>query len=244
MIHIKGGVFRMGSQGFGEFESPVHAVTLSDFLLDETPVTNASFGAFVARTGYVTTAEKAGAAWGYDHGTYQSIAGLSWKSYASPERADHPVVLVSWDDAAAYCAWAQKRLPTEAEWEYAARGGNTPHLYPWGDAEPDGSQSNFARVPGPVPPTMPVRQYPPNALHLYDLAGNVWQWCSDWFGETYYAAGDAADPVGPPAGQTKVRRGGSWNVIQPFRLRCSNRGAMLPESCAPNVGFRCAQSLL
>ncbi len=243
MIHIRGGAFAMGSEGFGEFESPVRTVTLSDFLLDETLVTNAAFGEFTAATGYVTTAERTGAAWGYDKGTYKSIAGLNWKHYALPGRADHPVVLVSWHDAAAYCQWAHKRLPTEAEWEYAARGGNTSNLYPWGGDEPDGTQSNFARAAGAVPPTTPVMHYPPSPLGLRDLVGNAWQWCSDWFGETYYATGDAVDPAGPSAGQTRVRRGGSWNVIQPFRLRCSNRGAMLPDACAPNVGFRCAQSL-
>lgn len=244
MIYIKGGKFIMGSEGFGEFESPEHPVEIRDFLLDETLVTNAAFRQFVTETGYETTAEKAGAAWGYDGNAFKNIPGLNWKTYDLPGREEHPVVLVSWYDANEYCKWAEKRLPTEAEWEYAARSGINDGLYPWGDKEPDGSQSNFAQQPVTVPPTTTVKQFSPNGLGLYDMVGNAWQWCQDWFGEEYYSLSEIENPAGPSEGQTKVRRGGSWNVIQSFRLRCTNRGAMLPDAYAPNVGFRCAKSIL
>ncbi len=244
MIKIKGGKYQMGSEGYGEFESPIHLVEISDFLLDETLITNSMFDSFVSQTGYLTTAEKIGAAWGYDKGVYKHISGLSWKSHYSSERADHPVVLISWYDANEYCNWAQKRLPTEAEWEYAARGGNNEWLYPWGNDEPNGTQSNFAKNPYTIPPTTPVRTYQPNFFGLYDMVGNIWQWCNDWFNETYYASGNNLNPTGPSAGQSKVRRGGAWNVIQSFRLRCANRGAMLPESYTTNIGFRCAKSII
>ena len=244
MIHIKGGNFTMGSEGFGEFESPVHAITISDFLLDETLVTNKEFNDFVSATNYESTAEKNGAAWGYENGAYKIISGLNWKSYYTKERADHPVVLVSWHDAIAYCKWANKRLPTEAEWEYAAKSGEVENLYPWGNTEPDGTQSVFAQKPGSFPGTDSVKNHQPNVFGLYDMVGNAWQWCNDWFGETYYSLSEEFNPQGPAEGQTKVRRGGAWNVIQSFRLRGTNRGAMLPDAASPNVGFRCAKSIV
>jgi len=107
---------------------------------------------------------------------------------------------------------------------------------------PDGSQSNFARVPSELPPTLPVGEKVRNPLGLADLVGNVWQWCTDWFDENYYGSSPIDNPNGPDSGRLKVRRGGSWNVIQGFRLRCSNRGAMDPVKTAPNVGFRTAMT--
>jgi formylglycine-generating enzyme len=244
MIKISGGNFSMGSDQYGPFESPVHTVHVSDFYMDETLVTNEQFNLFVTDTNYITEAEKKGAAWGADHdGVYQNRAGLHWRSYSSKLREDQPVILISWNDAKAYAQWAGKRLPTEAEWEFAARGGLISKLYPWGDDEPNGVQSNFAQVNAQIPPTTRVKQFSPNAFGLYDMVGNVWQWCEDWFGESYYQeSGGLKNPLGPSQGTTKVRRGGAWNVIQSFRLRCANRGALPPEAIAPNIGFRCAKS--
>ncbi len=241
MVLISAGPYRMGSADGGEFEGPIHDVYLDDFWMDEAPVTNSEFARFVRETGHETTAERAGSAWGYTNGAFGFIPALNWRSFAMPDRESHPVLLVSWHDAMAYCAWAGKRLPTEAEWEKAARGGLDGALYPWGNNTPDGTQSNFARNASEVPPTTRVKQFHPNPYGIYDIVGNVWQWCADCFSGSYYASAPKDNPSGPTHGATHVRRGGSWNVIQPFRLRCSNRGAAPPLSCTPNIGFRCVR---
>jgi sulfatase modifying factor 1 len=240
MVLVPEGPFQMGSEGWGQFECPVHEVHLDGFWIDETPVTNAQFSEFVRHTGFRTEAEKAGLAWGFAAGKYGSVPGLSWRSYSLPGREDHPVVVVTWNDASAYARWAGKRLPTEAEWEKAARGGSTGNLYPWGNELLDGCQCNFGKNPADVPPTTAVKEHRPNRFGIYDLVGNVWQWCADWYSEGYYVSSPRTNPTGPCGGVTRVRRGGSWNVIQSFRLRCANRGAMDPSSAVPNVGFRCA----
>ena len=242
MLLIPRGSFQMGSADAGEFEGPPHEVFLDDFQMDAVPVTNGQFSRFVRETGYRTTAEEAGRAWGYKNGEFGLVPGLTWQAYATPDRELHPVVQVSWHDASAYCEWADKRLPTEAEWEKAAQGGAGGRLYPWGETAPNGTQSNFARGATEVPPTTQVAQFAANGFGLYDMVGNVWQWCADWFSETYYATGPGVNPPGPDAGATRVRRGGSWNVIQPFRLRCANRGAAPPATSTPNLGFRCVRS--
>lgn len=242
MLPVGAGPFTMGSTEGGEFERPLHVVELDAFWIDITPVTNSAFAEFVEATGFRTTAEKEGAAWGYSAGRYKKMARLSWRAYATPERNQHPVVLVSWEDAADYAAWAGKVLPTEAQWEKAARGGLESGLYPWGDATPDGSQSNFARAAEEMPGTSPVASHSPNGYGIYDMVGNVWQWCGDWYGADYYAQSPLRNPAGPSTGETKSRRGGAWNVIQPFRLRVANRGALPPQSVAPNLGFRCVWS--
>jgi sulfatase modifying factor 1 len=242
MVFIHEGAFWMGSSSGSQAEAPGHLVELADFWLDQTPVTNRAYSDFIEGSGYRTEAELAGSAWGVHDGRYQNVAELSWRTYSTPGREEHPVVLVTWNDAVAYCGWAGARLPTEAEWEKAARGGLVSTKYPWGNELPDGAQSNFAAVASEFPGTTKTRNYPPNGLDLYDMVGNVWQWCSDWYAESYYAESPSSNPTGPAIGETRVRRGGSWNVIQPFRLRCANRGAMLPSQTATNMGFRCARS--
>jgi formylglycine-generating enzyme required for sulfatase activity len=244
MLLVPAGTFRMGSAQGSRAEAPLHNVNLPDFLMDSTPVTNRAYSTFVEDTGYQTEVERNGSAWGVRDGKFQQIEGLSWRTFATSDRQDHPVILVTWHDATAYCDWAGLRLPTEAEWEKAARGGLVSATFPWGEAIPDGSQSNFAANPFGVPGTLPVARHTPNGLGLHDMVGNVWQWCSDWFDETYYATSLASGPTGPSEGLTRVRRGGAWNVIQPFRLRCANRGAMLPSQTATNMGFRCAKSVV
>lgn len=236
MQRVPGGTFRMGAEGWGPYEGPVREVAIEEFLLDPTPVTNAAFTAFAKDTGHVTTAERRGSALGYKDGQMQQIGGLCWRSFSLAGREEHPVVLVSWHDAAAYATWAGKRLPLEAEWEKAARGGHEQKLYPWGDAEPSSLHCNFARALEDIPPTTRVGQYPANAFGLFDMAGNVWNWC----GNAFQAAGQ---PVVNGTSEAYARRGGAFNVIQPFRLRCANRGAFDPKGYAINLGFRCAQSL-
>lgn len=239
MVLIPGGPFIMGSVKGSDSERPVHEVVLDEFWMDSTPVTNSEFARFAELTGYRTSAEIRGKAWGLTDGRYTDLPGLCWRTYATPDRENHPVVFVSWEDASSYARWAGKRLPTEAEWEKAARGGLLNANYPWGDADPDGSQCNFAKAPLKTPPTTSVMEFPPNGYGLYDMVGNVWQWCIDYFAEDYYLLSPNVNPSGPQRGLHRVRRGGSWNVIQPFRLRCANRGAMDPFSAVPNLGFRC-----
>lgn len=240
MAHIPAGNFVMGSNAGGEFESPEHQVYLDDFWIDKKLVTNRQFSQFVNETGYITTAEKSGAGWGYQNGKYGSIHDLSWKSYASKERFEHPVVMVSWYDAMAYAEWAGKKLPTEAQWEKAARGGLICKPYPWGDMEPNDANCGFSiKPPNEIPATSRVMLHTPNNYGVYDMVGNVWQWCADWYQNYYYHQSPIGNPLGPNEGNLRVRRGGAWNVIQGFRLRCANRGAVPPETVVPNMGIRC-----
>ena len=201
--------------------------------MEQTPVINAQFERFVNDTKYVTDAERAGEALGYKDGRYQLIAGLNWSTFATPERQQHPVVMVSWNDAAAYAKWADRSLPTEVEWERAARGGLEQAEYPWGDSEPTSRACHWKSPPSDRPPTAPVARLGANGFGLYDMVGHVWQWCDNLYQEKYPLHGECND------GDLRARRGGAWNVIQAFRLRCANRGAFRASQCAPNLGFRC-----
>lgn len=241
LVPIPGGVFQMGSCNAGEFERPAHKVRILPFFMQSRAVTNLEFSRFVSATGYQTDAQRRRAAWGYSDGSYQEVEGLNWTAYANG-RSNHPVVLVSWNDANAYALWSGQRLPTEAEWEFAARGGLSDATYPWGDEPPDGKRCNFGNTPDELPSTTEVGSFAPNAYGLFDMVGNVWQWCSDWYGPEFYSTSPYLSPRGPESGILKIRRGGAWNVIQPFRLRNANRGAVRPETTAPNIGFRCAKS--
>lgn len=241
MIKIEGGDFLMGSTGWGESESPIHKVRVASFLMDQTLVTNKEFSKFIDATKYITDAERAGKAWNYKNGKYQYIPGMFWKTFATIDRMDHPVILVSWNDAVAYANWSEKRLPTEAEWEFAARGG-LEQQYPWGDDSPD-SRCKWNQAPSEIPATAKVKSFPPNLYGLYDMVGNTWQWINDWFDENYYNNSPLDNPQGPDTGTFKVRRGASFNVIQPFRLRCANRGTYNPSDFSINIGFRCAKSI-
>jgi formylglycine-generating enzyme len=238
---IPAGKFLMGSEGWGEFESPIHEVYIDDFLIDETSVTNSEFSKFVNETNYVTDAERKGSAMGYENGEMKEILELSWKTYSIEQRGHHPVVLVSWNDANNFAKWAGKRLPTEAEWEKAARGGLIQKLYPWGNNEPLQETCNWGKQTENFPPTTNVKTFAPNGYGLYDMAGNVWNWCNDWFGENFYSTTNTDNPTGAENGITKVRRGASFNIIQTFRLRCSNRGAYKQDAFAINIGFRCVK---
>jgi len=231
MIRVPGGAFRMGSEGGSDAERPVHLVDVDEFYLDASLVSNGDFARFVNETGYLTSAE-----------LRSGKESATWRTYNTDSRRDHPVILVSWFDAVAYTRWCGKFLPAEAQWEKAARGGIADGVYPWGTGGPTADVTNWMRVgeKGNAPPTVPVTQCEPNALGLHDMAGNVWQWCADWYGEDYYSNSETHNPRGPLSGQYRVRRGGAWNVREAFRLRCANRGAMAPESSWPNVGFRCA----
>lgn len=244
MALVPSGSFTRGSDVGSESEHPVRSIYLDTFEIDETPVTNAAFRHFAESAAYVTLAERLGRGWGFDGEQFRDIDGLCWRNAATPDRDDHPVVYVAWEDAVRFAEWAGRRLPTEAEWEKAARAGMEDRAFPWGDEFPDRLRCNWSSAPAIVPPTKAVSAFPPNGLGIYDMVGNVWQWCSDWFDENYYGAVESSiRPSGPSSGVSRVRRGGSWNVIQPFRLRCANRGAVDPAMIAPNMGFRCAKSV-
>jgi formylglycine-generating enzyme required for sulfatase activity len=226
MVEIPEGKFWMGSKpGEGvDGERPHHKVLVSRFLIDKYPVTNQQFEEFTQASGYKTEAERAG-----DETT--------WRSYYSFETERHPVVMVTWDDAQVYCKWAGKRLPTEAEWEKAARGEDG-RLYPWGSAKPDKSRANFGG--GHRGPT-PVGEFPSGAspYGVLDMAGNVWEWCSDWYAGGYYKQSPAEDPKGPSSGSLRVVRGGSWLKVAKD-VRCAYRHWSVPSYRFDYVGFRCA----
>ena len=258
MVRLPGGTFRMGNDlsSHGD-ERPAHEVLLGPFSIDEHEVTNGQFAQFVAETGCRTTAEQNG--WSYVHDRQSQAwvkqAGADWRHPGGPDtsligRDDFPVVHVSWYDATAYARWAGKQLPTEAQWEYAARSGLRDADFPWGREELiDGQyRANYCQH-GEDPAAdgsemaAPVRSYPPSPLGLYDISGNVWEWCADWYEEDYYRSSSSKDPTGPSDGQMRVQRSGSW--LSPEDFRCghhvSSRAKRPPEATYQHVGFRCVK---
>ena len=271
----------MGTDYAGAFpqdgEGPVRAVTVAAFQIDQYPVTNRLFGRFVEGTGYKTDAERFG--WSFVFWSHLSkkrfselvedtvasapwwckVPGASWSSPEGPGsevslRGDHPVVHVSWHDAHAYCEWSGQRLPTEAEGEYAARGGLEQKLYPWGDKlRPNGEhwcniwQGDFPRVDTAedgYAGTCPVNAFPPNNFGLHSVAGNTWEWCADWFDGSYHRTASVDNPKGPPQGTARVMKGGSFLCHKSYcnRYRVAARSSNTPDSSTANVGFRCAYS--
>jgi formylglycine-generating enzyme required for sulfatase activity len=237
-VHLDGGPYRMGAQkpddpdAFDD-ESPVHQVEISPFSIGRYPVTVVEYDRFIAAGGY--TEEKLWKAGGY--GQFQA-PGHWQRQLRYPNR---PVAKVSWYEAAAYCAWAEGRLPTEAEWECAARAGRKGARYPWGNETPDQFRANYIEG-GPGQPT-PVGMYSEGATPqgIDDLAGNVFEWTADWWGG--YSEAAARNPKGPEKGPGKVIRGGSWGV-NPRRLRVSYRNWGDALARHGNIGFRCVRELL
>jgi len=242
-------------------ERPAHKVTLSPFYIDATEVTNAEFALFVEATGYKTDAEKRGFSWAFKKGLkdWKAIEGADWRHPLGPDstitdKMDHPVVNVSWNDAAAYAKWAGKRLPTEAEWEYAARGGREGDIYPWGnELIPGGAlKANFWQGTWPDDNrlgdgyyyTSPAGSFEPNGFGVYDTIGNVWEWTADWYDADYYKRSPEKNPKGPKVGEFRVARGGSWFCSEGYcgAYRVGFRGKSPPDSSFNNVGFRCAKN--
>ncbi|MGH7307288.1 MAG: formylglycine-generating enzyme family protein [Candidatus Rokuibacteriota bacterium] len=231
-------------------EGPVHRVTVSAFAIDRFEVTSAEFSEFVRKTGHLTDPERAGVGWHWD-GTWREVRGADWRHPRGPgstiEGPDrHPVVQVSWNDAAAFCRWRGARLPTEAEWERAARGaGGRP--YPWGDESPRGRASYGSDVCCRADDsdghlyTAPVGAFPRgrSPFGIDDLAGNVWEWVEDWFDAGFYKRSPAIDPVNVVATPRKVIRGGGWGN-DAAGLRSTLRHANPPDIGLSMVGFRCA----
>lgn len=279
MIHLPGGTFLMGSEDAdgwaSDGEGPIRPVTVDPFWIDATTVTNARFETFIEETGYITEAERFG--WSYvflvllprskqrklrESSTVQglqwwyAVEGAYWRKPEGPgshlkKRMDHPVVHVSWTDAANYASWAGKRLPTEAEWEFAARGGIEQQRYPWGNELTPGNRHRCNIWQGDFPKnntaedgyvgTAPARSFRPNEFGLYNVAGNVWEWCADWFSPDWHRQGTRTNPRGPESGESRVMKGGSFLCHHSYcnRYRLGARTANTPDSSISNCGFRC-----
>lgn len=278
MIFVEGGVFTMGLDKpvfEQDGEGPPREVTISSFYLDKYEVSNAEYAEFVEETEYVTETEGFGNSFVVEYfvskevldGITQAVANAPWwlpvdgASWKHPEgidsdisdRMDHPVVHVSWKDADTFCKWSNKRLPTEAEWEYAARAGLKNRLFPWGNNETPRGEHWMNIWQGTFPSnntlddgyagTAPVDTYPPNKYGFYNMVGNVWEWVSDWWTVTHSSA-PSKDPKGPSRGTEKVKKGGSFMCHKEYcyRYRCGARNQNTPDSSASNLGFRCAKS--
>ncbi|TWP34148.1 formylglycine-generating enzyme family protein [Leekyejoonella antrihumi] len=278
LIRLPGGTFAMGTAdrdaNRGDGEGPVREVELPPFRIGASQVTNREFDQFVSLTGYRTGAERFG--WSFVFASFLPAAlrrgaqrpdaapwwcrvdGATWRAPEGPgsdvaTRADHPAVHVDHGDALAYCAWAGLRLPTEAEWEYAARGGLHQARYPWGDELAPGGQHRCNIWRGRFPTrntaedgfagTCPVEAFPPNGFGIFGTSGNVWEWCADWW-SVEHGSGKRSlhNPAGPAAGQSRVMRGGSYLCHDSYcnRYRVAARTSNDPDSSSGNVGFRCA----
>lgn len=279
LVDLPGGSFLMGTdyaEGFPQDgEGPVREVTLDPFAMERYPVTNESFAQFIRATGYKTEAERFGWSfvfWSHVPGRkYQElvedtvaeapwwckVAGARWDAPEGPGsslrgRERYPVVHVSWNDATAYAAWSGLRLPTEAEWEYAARGGLVQKLYPWGDKlRPEGRhlcniwQGEFPghdTADDGYAGTCPVDAFPPNGYGLYSVTGNTWEWCADWFDADDHRTGERINPKGPLSGFARVIKGGSFLCHKSYcnRYRVAARTSNTPDSSTAHIGFRCA----
>ena len=224
MVFVPAGEFSMGSEGSGGGENPQHTVSLDAYWIDQHEVTNALYKKCVDASACQAPRE------------VRSDTRSSY--YDNAQYADYPMIYVSWNDADAYCKWAGKRLPTEAEWEKAARGTDG-RTYPWGDAfDKNRLNSNEGgRNDTTVVGNFPSGASPYNAL---DMAGNVWAWVADWYDQSYYSNSPRENPKGPAGGEYRVLRGGSWDVSGTI-VRAANRNSGSPSSHVNFVGLRCAQ---
>jgi formylglycine-generating enzyme required for sulfatase activity len=257
------GEFKMGSivtdKDSYNNERPQHTVFLDSFWIDSTEITNSMFANFVQTTGYKTEAEKLGSGYTLDLNSlsWVNTKGADWRHPRGPSSDingldDHPVVLMGWNDARAYCTWTNRALPSEAQWEKAARG--TDGLkYPWGNQSPAGNLLNFAdqslavnwaekSVNDGYLYTAPVGHYPMGAspYGALDMAGNVWEWVADGFNETYYSNSPGKNPTGPDSGMIHVLRGGAWND-KARDVRASIRNS--DPGFTSSFGFRCVATL-
>ena len=277
LVALDGGAFRMGSddpKGFpADGEGPVRTVTVRPFRISRYAVSNRQFGAFADAIGYVTEAERFG--WSFvfhllvpKQGVtvqgasgaapwWLGVTGASWKQPEGPGsstdgRLDHPAIHISWNDAMAFCAWSGTRLPTEVEWEFAARGGLDQRRYPWGDELMPGGKHRCNIWQGKFPErnskadgylsTAPVDTYDPNGFGLYNMSGNIWEWCADWWTSGPHPGENVIDPTGPESGEARVMRGGSYLCHKSYcnRYRVGARSSNTPDSSTGNMGFRVA----
>lgn len=275
-VDLPGGRFTMGSADQWAYpddgEGPARQIELSPFRIDSVCVSNARFSAFIDATGHTTDAERFGASFVFggllpdDFPPTRGVIGATWwrevpgADWRRPEgpgsdlegRGDHPVVHVSWSDAQAYCAWSGMRLPTEAEWEFSARGGLSDQPFPWGSEREPGGVHLMNVWQGRFPEsntladgylgTAPVGAFPPNRFGLYNMTGNVWEWTADWWTTRRDVDSVTRDPRGPDEGGRRTLRGGSYLCHDSYcrRYRVSARMANTPDSSSGNTGFRCA----
>jgi len=279
-VEVAAGAFEMGTDdpvGDPEDgEGPAHQVVLDTYQIGVTAVTNDEFASFVNATGFRTIAESIGNSFVFGgllpddfpptRGVaaapwWREVDGADWRHPEGPQsdldgRGDHPVVHVSWFDASAYSAWVGAQLPTEAEWERAARGGRVGIHFPWGAELEPGGEHRMNVFQGEFPSTntaadgwagtCPVRTFPPNGFGLYEVVGNVWEWCSDWFDPGFYRNTPRYCPTGPPNGTVRVMRGGSFLCHHSYcrRYRVDARSGNSPDSSASNIGFRIARAAM
>ncbi len=244
MVFVQGGSFNMGSDDDGASAKPIHKVTVNSFYIGKYELTLADFRKFIMATGYKTTAEQQG--WGAMGNKFVKTNGVTWEDDSwgvkrPPGQDNYPVLYVSWDDATRYCQWLSAQtgktylLPTEAEWEYAYRGGSKSKNYTY-------SGSNDLATIGSVNvnsnnQSNPVGIREPNELGIYDMAGNVWEFCQDWFAADYYAGSPADNPQGPATGDHRVIRGGSWDSGGK-NCRPAVRLSETTDHLTSNLGFR------
>jgi formylglycine-generating enzyme len=282
MIRLDGGPFLMGSDSeeavLSDGEGAVRRVRLDGFFIDRFAVTNEQFAEFARSTGYRTESERIG--WSFvfqghiprerygDLVTatlpgapwWCKVNGASWRHPEGPDsslerRLHHPVTHVSSNDAGAYARWIGKRLPTEAEWEFAARGGLEQKMYPWGDELTPGGRHLMNVWQGTFPDvdlaedgyagTAPVDAFPPNGFGLHNMTGNTWEWCDDWCDSAWHPTETRRNPAGPSGGTSKVMKGGSYLCHHSYcnRYRVAARTGNTPDSAASNAGFRCVRDL-
>lgn len=260
MILIRGGTFEMGSRNGMPHETPRHTVAVKPFYLDETEVTVKDFAQFVQATNYVTQAEKFGESAVFDlrAGEWTMQPAANWRQPEganSTAQPNEPVCQISWNDAGAFAKWAGKRLPTEAEWEFAARGGLANKEFAWGDElRPHGKpNANWWQGEFPIENTIedgfvtraPVKSFAPNDFGLYDVSGNVWEWCADRFNADYYKTSPRDNPFNAESGTERVLRGGSWLCSENFcsNYRVAGRSSSTAETGSNNTGFRLARDV-
>jgi len=219
-IFVEGGTFKMG--GTSMDNAPIHSVTLRNFYISKYEVTVEEFEQFVKNTSYITDAEKDGTSSIIINGKVVEKEGVNWRHdiYGEEIKNDkdkYPVIRVSWNDASEYAKWAGGRLPTEAEWEYAARGGNQSLGYTYAGSNDINEVAWYDRNSGKT--THPVGTKAPNELGIYDMSGNVMEWCNDWYSNTYYSVSPSTNPQGPSSGTARILRGGSW---YDFSIYCAS----------------------
>lgn len=283
LARLDGGAFAMGTTNRrfpADGEGPVREVTIAPFAIAVQELTNRQFAMFVADTGYTTEAERFG--WSFVFYNFVSeqiqkqvtsavlgaqwwwqVNGADWSHPHGPDSSweeipDNPAVHISWNDAMAFAEWAGMRLPTEAEWEFAARGGLDGATFAWGEELIPGGKHMCNIWQGDFPNsntkedgfhgTAPVGSFPPNGYGLFDTAGNIWEWCSDWWSATYHQNERRAtrvNPTGPRQGEAKVTKGGSYLCHDSYcnRYRVGARTSSTPDSSTGNMGVRLAMSL-